>query len=235
MSLSFINNKDNTNGNKLFSFMNEFISLSFSWEQDNLHHSLVESQTISPLESSLLRGLSYLAEQFLSNINGDIFTVNAIHEALMFHSPITKLIIELFFIKFNPFEENECQYAMEGTTGIVYPQEMIEITENRKRRFTDQLNKITEIIKGIDTGRPKNDNRRKIILQFITILIDHIMKTNYFAIDKLSLGFRLNPHFIEFLDSITTISSFAYSQTERKQKFPEIPFGIFYVYHPNFF
>ncbi len=73
--------------------------------------------------------------------------------------------------------------------------------------FVDQL----------DTGNELNDTRRKNILREAMHFIDYCLKTNYYRNNKTGFSFRLDPHYLDHLPY------------ERKDKFPEIPFGIFFV------
>lgn len=69
----------------------------------------------------------------------------------------------------------------------------------------------------LDTGQQENDLRRKnVFLQGINF-IHYTLKTNFYRPNYTALGFRLDP---KYLDEIPF---------DRSAKFPEIPFGIFFI------
>lgn len=53
--------------------------------------------------------------------------------------------------------------------------------------------------------------------------VTYLLKTNFYVKDKTSLGFRLDPQFLEHLPF------------DRRALFPELPWGIFYIQGRNFF
>ena len=81
---------------------------------------------------------------------------------------------------------------------------------------------LIELIQHLDTGQEVNDNRRKSILFLAINIIHHILKTNYFRKNKSALSFRLHPGYLDHLPF------------DRVEKFPELPFGIFYIQGMHF-
>ncbi len=79
-----------------------------------------------------------------------------------------------------------------------------------KKEFIQQIDKL-------DTGQSINDERRKNILKQALNLIDHTLKTNFYRHNKSSFSFRLDP---KYMDSVPY---------DRKEKFPELPYGIFFI------
>lgn len=78
-------------------------------------------------------------------------------------------------------------------------------------------NGFLRLVKNIDTGHPTNDKRRKNILKQGLYFIDYTLKTNFYRDNKTAFSFRIDPECLlelpyEYID-----------------KFPEIPFGIFYI------
>lgn len=81
-----------------------------------------------------------------------------------------------------------------------------------------ELNKATlELIDDLDTGQSANDFRRKNIFKMGCHFIEHTLKTNFYRRNKSAFSFRLNP---KYLDEIPF---------KRQEKFPELPFAIFFV------
>jgi len=76
---------------------------------------------------------------------------------------------------------------------------------------------LIELIEKLDTGHPLNDMRRKNILNQALNFINHTLKTNFYRHNKTAFSFRLDPAYLDHLPF------------DRKEKFPELPFGIFFV------
>lgn len=72
-------------------------------------------------------------------------------------------------------------------------------------------------IQELDTGNPGNDQRRKNVLLQALNLVHYSFKTNYFRLNYTAICFRLDPC---YLDEIPF---------DRQAKFPELPYGIFYM------
>ncbi|MBP9841910.1 MAG: NAD-glutamate dehydrogenase [Simkaniaceae bacterium] len=73
------------------------------------------------------------------------------------------------------------------------------------------------LVDAIDTGNPSNDQRRINVLKQGLNFIDHVLKTNFYRANKCAHSFRLNP---EYLNQVPF---------NRSEKFPEIPFAIFFI------
>lgn len=79
------------------------------------------------------------------------------------------------------------------------------------------------LVEKLDTGNLAIDTRRKNILSLSLRLIEYTDKTNFYRTNKSALAFRINPQVMEY---------FPY---DRREKFPEIPFAIFFLYTKTFF
>jgi glutamate dehydrogenase len=86
-----------------------------------------------------------------------------------------------------------------------------------EERFQRERTEVVDLIERLDTGQAVNDLRRKNILRQGVEFIDSILKTNFYRHNKTSFSFRLDPI---YLDRVPY---------ERKEKFPELPFGIFFI------
>lgn len=75
----------------------------------------------------------------------------------------------------------------------------------------------------LDTGQEEFDTLRKNVLFQGVNFIDHILKTNAFRNNKTALSFRMDP---KYLDHIPF---------DRKEKFPVLPYGIFFARGMRFF
>ncbi|MCH9620769.1 MAG: hypothetical protein S4CHLAM20_01730 [Chlamydiia bacterium] len=81
---------------------------------------------------------------------------------------------------------------------------------------------IIKLIHEIDTGNLAHDVRRKNILLTCFSMIDHTLKSNYYRKNKSAMAFRIDPAFL---------STLFY---DHKEKFPEIPYGIFFIKGKSF-
>ena len=83
---------------------------------------------------------------------------------------------------------------------------------------------LEKALKELDTGRKKHDDRRRnIFLQAVNVC-EHILRTNAYNYHKLGIGFRLNP---AYMDNVPGF--------DRKTKFPDLPFSIYFVKGWNYF
>ncbi len=87
----------------------------------------------------------------------------------------------------------------------------------QKNTYEKERNELLNLIGSLDTGHPVNDTRRRNILFQAVYFVDYTLKTNYYRNNKSALAFRLDPMILEKLPY------------ERKERFPEIPYAIFFV------
>jgi len=83
--------------------------------------------------------------------------------------------------------------------------------------YETQKGEFLNLVEKLDTGQAFNDLRRKNILRQGIQFIDYTLKTNFYRTNKTSFSFRLDPR---YLDDVPY---------DRKDKFPELPFGIFFI------
>jgi glutamate dehydrogenase len=84
------------------------------------------------------------------------------------------------------------------------------------------LSQLETKVKSLDTGNALDDEKRKMILSLYLTLLKGVLKTNYYVADKKALSFRLDPSFLRYF-------------TDLHEKFPEIPYGIFFIKGEGFF
>jgi glutamate dehydrogenase len=84
-------------------------------------------------------------------------------------------------------------------------------------RYQKVREKFLNLVDHLDTGNETNDTRRKNILKQGLNFIDFTLKTNFYRNNKTALSFRLDPL---YLDNVPY---------DRKEKFPELPFAIFFM------
>ncbi len=83
--------------------------------------------------------------------------------------------------------------------------------------YAQKEEEISRLIEGLDTGHAINDAKRKNILRQTLHFIKYTLKTNFYRHNKSAFAFRLDP---KYLDDVPF---------DRKEKFPELPFGIFFI------
>ena len=83
--------------------------------------------------------------------------------------------------------------------------------------FQKERNLFVDQVQILDTGHETNDTRRKNIFKQAINWADHCLKTNYYRDNKSAFSFRMDPTYLTYLP---------YDYVE---KFPEIPYGIFYI------
>lgn len=86
-----------------------------------------------------------------------------------------------------------------------------------KKRFDELRKQFVESVEKLDTGQAANDQRRKNILKLGLAFIHSCLKTNAYRHNKSAFSFRLDPSYLDQLPY------------DRSVKFPEIPYGIFFI------
>jgi glutamate dehydrogenase len=85
----------------------------------------------------------------------------------------------------------------------------------------EQYHKLKEdflnLVERLDTGHEVNDTRRKNVLKTALHFIEYTLKTNFYRNNKSAFSFRIDPQYLDHLPY------------ERKDKFPELPFAIFFI------
>lgn len=84
-------------------------------------------------------------------------------------------------------------------------------------KFEEIRRQFVESIEKLDTGQATNDQRRKNILKQALVFIYSCLKTNVYRHNKSAFAFRLDP---SYLDQVPY---------DRTGKFPEIPYGVFFI------
>lgn len=72
------------------------------------------------------------------------------------------------------------------------------------------------LVAQLDTGNEAIDTRRKNVLGQMINMVHYTLKTNFYQMNKTAFGFRLDPAYLNEVPY------------ERKDKFPEIPYAIFF-------
>jgi glutamate dehydrogenase len=96
------------------------------------------------------------------------------------------------------------------------------VLKDLEKYFFTKENFLIDLEK-LDTGYEESDKRRKNILFQAMNFINYTLKTNYYRPNYSSLSFRLDP---KYLDEVPF---------NRQNKFPELPFAIFFIKGMHFF
>jgi len=91
-----------------------------------------------------------------------------------------------------------------------------------QEKFHATKQRLIALIQELDTGNENHDIRRKNIFKQAINFIEYCLKTNYYRHNKSAFSFRLDPHYLTYLPY------------DIKEKFPEIPYGIFYIQGMHF-
>eukprot|EP00727_Mastigamoeba_balamuthi_P009797 m51a1_g544 putative NADP-glutamate dehydrogenase (957) ;mRNA; f:427026-430634 len=91
-------------------------------------------------------------------------------------------------------------------------------------RFQAMRAELEAKLASLDTGLKKHDDRRRMVFQQAINVTAHVLKTNAYEATKLGLAFRLDPAYLDCVPGF-----------DRSVKYPELPFGIFFVKGWNYF
>lgn len=172
-------------------FIKELVTLKYFLDMPVIDQVFIDSHLISGNLGYYLKSVVSFVHQTLLHADPNLYSLQNIEEGLCRHPEFGVKITDLFELKFNPHKKSIETYRVEKQ-------------------------KLLESIQKLDTGQPINDTRRKNILIQAVHFIEFCLKTNFYRPNKSSLGFRLNPKYLDHLPY------------DRKDKFPELPFGIFF-------
>lgn len=179
-------------------FLRELVTIKYFASFDLIDSHLVSKGIVSGNMGNLLRSMINFIHQGLVHIDPNLYTIDNVEEALIRHPDLTVKLCEAFDKKLHPDKNN-------------YP----EYLELRK--------KFIDIVQKLDTGQEENDTRRKNVLLQGMNMLHHTLKTNFYRTNFTSIGFRLDPKYLDELPF------------DRTKKFPELPYGIFYIKGMHFF
>lgn len=113
-----------------------------------------------------------------------------------------------------------------------HPELTLKLCEAFEWKFHPQKNDLNNylqvreeflhLVERLDTGHEVNDIRRKNVLKQGMSFIDHTLKTNFYQNNKSALSFRLDPAYLDHIPF------------DRRQKFPQLPFAIFFIKDSHF-
>jgi glutamate dehydrogenase len=89
-------------------------------------------------------------------------------------------------------------------------------------RFQELCDQFLGLIANLETGHEAHDLRRKTVLRAAIHWVESVQKTNCYRLHTTALSFRIDPAFMDTLPF------------ERQGRFPELPFGIFFICGDHF-
>ncbi len=90
------------------------------------------------------------------------------------------------------------------------------------KQYEKSRDVVSKFIENLDTGHESNDTRRKNIFKQGKNFIQHTLKTNFYRKNKGAFSFRIDPKYLDYLPY------------DRFEKFPELPYGIFFIQGMHF-
>jgi glutamate dehydrogenase len=181
------------------------------WEETDLEDFLRELALIKYFETDDKIGATFADTRLLTGNEAHLVRnfASFIHQVLVYADP------NLYSLE--NVTEGLCRHP-ELTISLC---KLFEAKFDPKKHDTETYQKIKteldQLIDKLDTGQASNDLRRKHILKQGINFIDHTLKTNFYLSDKSGFSFRLDP---KYLDN---------APFERKERFPELPFAIFFI------
>jgi len=181
-----------------------------AWEEADIHDFLQELVTLKYFEGQEQIETLFVDSKLVRANLGNLLKTIAyfVHQMLVHADP------HMYALPY--IEEGLCRH----------PELTVELTRAFEAKFhpeTHNLSTFSEIkdkflhlVNQLDTGHEANDTRRKNILRQAMHFVEFTLKTNFYKNNKAAFSFRLDPAYLEHLPY------------ERKEKFPEIPYAIFF-------
>lgn len=153
-------------------FLRELLTVKYFPDFDSIDQYLVNKQIISGNMGNFLRSLANFVHQALVHVDVNLYTLEAVEEALCRHPELTTKLCDAFKAKFDPDFYNFDEYVR------IREKFLIDVTK-------------------LDTGQEDNDTRRKNVLKQGMNFIHYTLKTNFFRTNLTAHSFRIDPHYIE--------------------------------------
>lgn len=158
-----------------------------------------------------------VSKKILSGNMGNLLRamINFIHQALV------HIDINLYTV--DNIEEALCRHP-ELTAQLCQAFKFkFDPNEWNLEKFAETKKIFLEELQLLDTGQEENDIRRKNVLRMGMSFITHTLKTNFYRLNYTALSFRLDSKYLENIPFM------------RMQKFPELPYAIFFIRGMHFF
>ncbi|HSX11626.1 MAG TPA: NAD-glutamate dehydrogenase domain-containing protein [Chlamydiales bacterium] len=182
-----------------------------AWEEADIPDFLREFVLIKYFDTDDRIGEVFVEKHLLTGNEGHLVRnfASFIHQVLVYADP--------YLYSFDNVVEGLCRH----------PELTVQLSKAFAAKFDPEKHNPHEyekvkkefmlLVEKLDTGQAVYDIRRKNILRQALNFIEHTLKTNFYRNNKSAFAFRLDP---KYLDNVPF---------ERKEKFPELPFGIFFI------
>lgn len=182
-----------------------------AWEETDIEDFLQELVTVKYFEGLESIEALFVDSGLVSGNMGHLLKTMAyfIHQVLVH--------VDLNMYSFNHIEEGLCRHP-EITVQLCHAFSLrFHPQRNNPHEFEKVASSYLKLVEQLDTGNDLNDTRRKNILRQGLNFIRYCLKTNFYRTNKSAYCFRMDP---KYLDEVPY---------ERKEKFPELPFAIFFM------
>jgi glutamate dehydrogenase len=182
-----------------------------AWEEADLADFLKELVTFKYFEGMEMIQHALVNQGLLTGNQGNLLKAitHFVHQSLV-HADVNMYAL-------GHIEEGLCRHPELTVKLIEAFDAKFNPASPRPEAFTSIKKQFLQLVDTLDTGNPLSDTRRKNILRQGMNMVDHTLKTNYYRKNKTAFSFRLNPSYLDNLPF------------ERKDKFPELPYAIFFI------
>ena len=172
--------------------LKELVTVKYFAQIDSIEKTYVNTRLIRGNLANFIRSSIDFIHQVLLHLDAYEYTLENIEKALCKHPDLVELLCQAFEYKFNP-------------------------DLNDIKKYRDLRDKLLSSIEDLDTGKEKIDQRHKNILKQAANFVEFCLKTNFYRNNKISLSFRLDPHYLDHVPY------------DRNTLFPVLPYAIFYI------
>lgn len=187
-----------------------------AWEEADIHDFLQEMVTLKYFPDGDEIEKVFVEPGLLRGNIGNLLraAANFVHQTLV-HADINLYTL-------SNVEEGLCRHP-ELTIEIC---RAFELKFHPKQHNLDEYKRVREkflmLVNHLDTGNERYDTRRKNILKQAMQFVDYTLKTNFYRNNKSAFCFRLDPRYLNYVPY------------NRREKFPELPYGIFFMQGMHF-
>ncbi|MCF7806865.1 MAG: NAD-glutamate dehydrogenase, partial [Simkaniaceae bacterium] len=187
-----------------------------AWDAANIHDFLQELTTLKYFIEFPTIEKTFVDSHMVSGNLGNFLKVSIrfVHQMLLHADP------NLYSLEH--IEEGFCRHPELTRSLCQIFEYRFHPTKHNQEHYATAKQKFLENVHNLDTGQVLMDTRRKNILLQSLYFIDKTLKTNFFRTNKSGFSFRIDPSILKTLP-------FDY-----RKKFPEPPYGIFYINGFNF-